>query len=225
MLVYPDGVVRARNLSPRKSPIQERSRDTVARILAAATQVLIDHGYEGASTNRIAAQAGISPGSLYQYYPNKDAIIIEVVETYVDELEHRMARRFNTLMNSPPDVMVSETLRTLVDTLEERSQILRTVVEQVPGSRGAQRLAWVEGRVGDMTRGYLMRTRDRIANTDVEAATWILCQLAVQLGIRYVLDEPPIDKDVFIHELTQVVLGYPSHSVRGRSADTHPDTA
>lgn len=212
---YRGVVVRSKNLTPRKVPTQERSRDTVTRIVEAATAVLMEYGYDGASTNRIAAQAGISPGSLYQYYPNKDAIVIEIVETYVDELERGMARRFNALLDAPPDTMVREIITAMLDTFEERQPILRTVIEQVPGTRGAQRLAWVEGRVGDMTRGYLRRARDRNAGTDIEAATWILCQLAVQLVIRYVLDRPPIERDVFVHELTQLVLGYPAPHVRG----------
>ena len=51
----------------------------VERILAATRSVLVERGYEGASTNRIAAVAGISPGSLYQYFPDKDAVVDRVV--------------------------------------------------------------------------------------------------------------------------------------------------
>ncbi len=60
--------------SPRRTPRQDRSRAMVDRILDAGQEMLIAHGYDGASTNRIATAAGISPGSLYQYFPNKDAI-------------------------------------------------------------------------------------------------------------------------------------------------------
>ncbi len=62
----------------------------VDRILDAGQQMLIAHGYDGASTNRIAAAAGISPGSLYQYFPNKDAIAAAVIDRYSDDLSARV---------------------------------------------------------------------------------------------------------------------------------------
>lgn len=63
--------------NPRKQPQQRRSRATVDKILAAAAQVLAEEG-DGATTDRIAARAGVSIGSLYQYFPNKDALLLEL---------------------------------------------------------------------------------------------------------------------------------------------------
>ena len=60
---------------PRKLPRQERSRFTVEAILTAAERVVAEHGVEGATTNRIAEVAGVSIGSLYQYFPNKAALV------------------------------------------------------------------------------------------------------------------------------------------------------
>ena len=53
----------------RKTPVQQRSADRLARILDAAAQVFEDRGFEGATTEAIALRAGISIGSLYQYFP------------------------------------------------------------------------------------------------------------------------------------------------------------
>lgn len=58
----------------------------VERIVVAAAQVLGDHGYDGASTNAIARRAGLSPGSLYQYFVDKDAIVAAVLERFVQDL-------------------------------------------------------------------------------------------------------------------------------------------
>src|SRR5689334_20918678 len=71
---------------PRRSPRQERSRLMVTRILDAGRRVLIKHGYDGTTTNRIASEADISPGSLYQYFPNKDVIIAAIVDDYTDQI-------------------------------------------------------------------------------------------------------------------------------------------
>jgi AcrR family transcriptional regulator len=75
----------AQRLTPRKTPVQHRSVETRARILDAAARVFGDHGYAAGTTNRIAAEAGLSVGSLYQYFPNKDSILVELVRRHLDE--------------------------------------------------------------------------------------------------------------------------------------------
>jgi AcrR family transcriptional regulator len=72
--------------SPRKQPTQERAKATVDAIVAAAAQVLIAHGYERTTTARVARRAGVSVGSLYQYFPNKEALVAELIERHADEL-------------------------------------------------------------------------------------------------------------------------------------------
>jgi AcrR family transcriptional regulator len=67
-------------LSPRKLPRQERSAFMVTAILQAATRVLSDESLQGFNTNRVAEVAGISVGSLYQYFPNKSALIAALID-------------------------------------------------------------------------------------------------------------------------------------------------
>ena len=67
-------------LMPRKLPSQKRAKITVDTILEAAAQVFTELGYAACTTNKIAERAGISIGSLYQYFPNKDAIIVSLTE-------------------------------------------------------------------------------------------------------------------------------------------------
>jgi AcrR family transcriptional regulator len=80
-----------RRLAPRKTPRQLRSRQTRERILAAAARVFSERGYAGGTTNHIAAEAGVSVGSLYQYFPNKDALLAELMRAHVDEGTTRVA--------------------------------------------------------------------------------------------------------------------------------------
>lgn len=72
--------------SPRKHPVQARAKATVDAIVAAAAQVLIAHGYERTTTARVARRAGVSVGSLYQYFPNKEALVAALIERHADEL-------------------------------------------------------------------------------------------------------------------------------------------
>ena len=62
----------------RKAPVQGRSRATVDAIVEAAARILVEQGYDKASTNVIAATAGVSIGSLYEYFPGKEAIFAEI---------------------------------------------------------------------------------------------------------------------------------------------------
>jgi AcrR family transcriptional regulator len=67
-------------LKPRKKPTQGRSARTVDSILEGAARILEEHGFEGYTTNDIAARAGVSIGSLYQYFPSRDAVTIALIE-------------------------------------------------------------------------------------------------------------------------------------------------
>jgi AcrR family transcriptional regulator len=80
-------------LSPRKVPVQARAVETRDRILDAAARVFSARGYSAGTTNRIAAEAGMSVGSLYQYFPNKDAILVELVRRHVTEGTEAFHRR------------------------------------------------------------------------------------------------------------------------------------
>lgn len=72
-------------LSPRKEAKQKRSRETVRAILEAATHILNTNGAAGLTTNHIARKAGVSIGSVYQYFPNKDSITSRLFEDFIDE--------------------------------------------------------------------------------------------------------------------------------------------
>jgi AcrR family transcriptional regulator len=92
-------------LSPRKTPVQARAVETRDRILDAAARVFSAHGYATGTTNRIAAEAAMSVGSLYQYFPNKDAILVELVRRHVTEgteaFQHKLGETEGGL---PPDL-------------------------------------------------------------------------------------------------------------------------
>src|SRR6266481_6253125 len=75
-------MARKLQTSPRKSASQERSRSTVDALLEATARVLVKEGYDHASTNKIADAAGVSIGSLYQYFPSKEALVAAVIERH-----------------------------------------------------------------------------------------------------------------------------------------------
>ncbi|CPX14257.1 Putative transcriptional regulator%2C TetR family [Mycobacteroides abscessus] len=106
-------------LQPRKQPRQDRAEATRRRILEAAAHVFADFGYAAGTTNRIAERAEISIGSLYQYFPNKDAILVELMTAHT----HRgFALIHQHLAAGLPDT-IEDTLRVFV-----RSALGATVI-------------------------------------------------------------------------------------------------
>jgi len=79
-----------RKLEPRKAPSQERSRAKVEQILQATHQLLESQGLEKLTTNAIAKQAGMSVGSLYQYFPNKQAVIFELYQRWLNSVREEL---------------------------------------------------------------------------------------------------------------------------------------
>ncbi|MGA7107995.1 MAG: TetR/AcrR family transcriptional regulator [Terracidiphilus sp.] len=73
-------------LEPRKSPVQARSTASVEAILKATIQVLLRFGKERLTTSRVAARAGVSVGTLYQYFPNKSALLRAALQRHMDEV-------------------------------------------------------------------------------------------------------------------------------------------
>lgn len=181
----------------------------VGRIVDAGERVLIAHGYDGASTNRIADAAGISPGSLYQYFPNKDAVVAAVIERYTGAVAERVRARVVANMTRAPEVAVPETISELLDALGTHRELLRAVVEQTPRlSSGATVLAF-EQQIGELARlGLSMRSRDVPADVDFDAAAWMLVRAVEHLTIRYLLDDPPIPRERFLADITRLVLNY-----------------
>src|SRR5689334_10513065 len=72
--------------NPRRRPRQARAQATVEAIVKATARVLVEEGYDRASTNRIAHAAGVSIGSLYQYFPSKEALVAALVEHHQERM-------------------------------------------------------------------------------------------------------------------------------------------
>lgn len=188
----------------RKLPRQARSRATVDRILAAAARVLIAYGYDGASTNRIADEAGVSPGSLYQYFSDKDAITAAVLDRFVDDVSANVSTVFRSMAGRSAEDGTRAVLATLVNALAPQADLLRIAVEQVPRFGDAALLA--RGR--DLVYHQLLANQARLRHHDLDTTSWFVVHATTQLMIRYTVDRPPIPPDRFVDELTKLLLSY-----------------
>lgn len=106
-----------RRLAPRKSPTQERARATVEAILEAAVDLFSSRGYARTSTNHIARRAGVSVGSLYQYFPNKDAVLTELLARHLAAVESAISGCLPLIRD--PAVPLRDGMRRLLERLRE----------------------------------------------------------------------------------------------------------
>jgi len=108
---------------PRKTPIQARSAVTVEAISEATIQVLLSHGAERLTTTRVAERAGVSVGTLYQYYPNKRSLLFAVLEHHLNEVAERVEAACDGACHKPLAEMIKEMVEAFVDAKMERAEI------------------------------------------------------------------------------------------------------
>jgi AcrR family transcriptional regulator len=84
-------------LKQRKNPSQERSQDTVETILEAAAHILVEEGYESFNTNSVSKKAGVSIGSLYQYFPNKESLFQKFLQYQFDREKKYLFKRLDEI--------------------------------------------------------------------------------------------------------------------------------
>ena len=118
--------------TPRKRPKQDRSKVTVDAILTAAAHILTEDGYDNANTNRIAKRAGVSVGSLYQYFPNKEAIVTALRDRHVNEMMAIVEFAWNKFANCPLEIALYEIVRASVVAHAVAPALHKVLNEQVP---------------------------------------------------------------------------------------------
>jgi AcrR family transcriptional regulator len=140
----------------RRKPRQERARETVEAIVEAAAQVFDRHGYAAGTTNRIAERAGVSIGTLYQYFPNKDAIVVELARRHLAQLESTAWPALNALVEHVPPLRDGLTAIVLgtVELHKQTPGLQRVLFEETPRSDEIRRMlldffARVSGLIGD----------------------------------------------------------------------------
>jgi AcrR family transcriptional regulator len=193
----------------RKWPQQARSRATVTAILDAATRILNRESAEAATTTRIAEVAGISIGTLYQYFSHRDAIL--------DALQDREFERATEMMQRVLAVGAYGSAR----------DVARGVVEGLiklhNDAPGVHRLLSIEGlrlglpgrvqafdlRIIGVVRSFLMVSNLPLRRPNIEAAAFVIFQaVRAAMHARLLHTPPGLDDETLAEELTDLVVRY-----------------
>ncbi|POF30484.1 TetR/AcrR family transcriptional regulator [Roseibium marinum] len=118
-------------LKPRKRPRQERARVTVDAIFEAAIQVLLSDGLPRLTTTRVAERAGVSVGTMYQYFPNKQALIYALSERYLEALAEKIEHTCRAHRGAPLARMVEALVDTYWRAKTERADVTRALYRSV----------------------------------------------------------------------------------------------
>lgn len=133
----------AKRLSPRKTPVQARSLHTVEAIFEASIQVLTTVGVERLTTTRVAERAGVSVGTLYQYFPNKQALLAAVLEKHLLLVVSAVEEACNTSRGKTSHQMASALVEAFMDAKfadPDASRALYAVAPTVGGEAMVVRL-------------------------------------------------------------------------------------
>ena len=126
-------------MEPRKQPVQQRSTATVTAILDATIQVLTAIGKERLTTTRVAERAGVSVGTLYQYYSNKQSLLFAVMEDHFEKVAAAVEAACEQACNKPLTEMIKQVVEVFVDAKTERADI-SVALYQVSGEIGGPAL-------------------------------------------------------------------------------------
>lgn len=192
-------------VAPRKEPSQERARQTVDAILQAASLVVSRDGYDKASTNRIAQEAGVSIGSLYQYFPNKEAVIHALVERHEERMHNVIRQHLGDISGRDLPTLVRSLIVALIEAHRITPRLQKVLLEHA----GVGRTTAVDEAVLTLVRAAMHSRRDELALQDLDVAAFILVTAVRTSCHRAVVERQDLlERPSFVDELASLVLRY-----------------
>lgn len=194
--------------NPRRKPLQERSRETVAVILEAAAQILTRFPEQPFTTNHIAARAGVSVGSIYQYFDTKDEILKALVRSHADDMESLFRDLLSAQAHSPPETVLPLLIAQGVRAHHEEAETQRRLLAALRQLGMQPELDALDQRLAGHLEVYLYRWRACLNGRDPALAAWMISQLGQQLTHRWLELGSPFAVTDLIRELQEMIKGY-----------------
>ncbi|MCE9580577.1 MAG: TetR/AcrR family transcriptional regulator [Deltaproteobacteria bacterium] len=186
---------------PRKRPQQERSRQTVDVILTAAERILSREGLAAVTTARVAEVAGISVGSLYQYYPNKESIFGALLERSIDRYYQVAVAALEATRSLALDVALRRIIEGLVAYFREAPRLHGALHEVVSAAGQRETYRRYLARHVEAIGAYFASRADELRRPPAIAA-FVIVHAADGIGIAIATERPD---DARMRELTDEV--------------------
>jgi AcrR family transcriptional regulator len=193
-------------LKPRKQPVQARSETTVLAIHEASIQVLLSIGYRKLTTTRVAERAGVSVGTLYQYFPNRQALIRAVLERYLMEMSASIQADCQTLRGRSLDEIARGLVDAMIAAKWRRLEVSRAMHEPLVEVGGAE-LVRASAARGASLAADLLRSCSEIGALDVEPLAVFLVMACTSM-LQAAFIEYAADKETIRMHMRAMVRGY-----------------
>ncbi len=198
-------------LSPRKRPRQQRSIATVDAIVEAAARVFAERGYAGGSTNRIAETAGVSIGSLYEYFPNKGSILVAVAERHLGRMIADVERLLQRAQarSEPLEPLLNGFVLAMLEVHERDPALHHVVFAEAPHPPELHAcVLQMEETLAHRVES-LLQASDEVDVADTDAAAHLVVQTVEALTHRFahqgIHDLP---RERFVAEVVALLVGY-----------------
>src|SRR5215468_12728403 len=198
--------------NPRKQASQERSRVTVDALIEATARLLVREGFDKASTNRIAQEAGVSIGSLYQYYPSKEALVAAVIDRHNKQIMQVVRGALAKVAALPIEQAVRRIVAVAIDAHRVDPRLHRVLAEQIPRTGRLEKIETFNREYYALFRNYLERRRDEVRAVDLGLAAFVCVTSIEALTHTAVLHRSEMLSDEavgrLVDEATRLVVGY-----------------
>lgn len=207
---------------PRKAPRQQRSQQTVDAILQATARVLAEHGYAGTNTNLIAETAGVSVGSLYQYFPNKNALIAALHDRH----DRQMLDLIDQTLAANPAATLRDRVAAIVGAMLGahllEPALHRVLEREFPLFDQPREHSLADQDIHRRMRHLLEFHRDEIAQPDRDLATYVVLRIMESLVHAAALEPPAGFSSAQLEQaVVDAIMGYlsvPAPAARKRAA-------
>jgi len=181
---------RVNKNSVRREPKQRRSRETVEAVLDAVVRILKRNGIDGVTTNRVAEVAGVSVGSVYQYFPDKRAIFAALHDRHVEQIAGLIENTLVAHAAAPLDDLVRALVEALVEAHGSDPELHELLATEVPhGADGARAF---EARLrGAFRLAIFSRVEERYSPGDLDRILFVVPLMVEALAHGAALRRPP----------------------------------
>jgi AcrR family transcriptional regulator len=198
--------------SPRKRPSQARSRATVDVLLEATARILVRESFDRASTNRIAEEAGVSIGSLYQYFPSKEALVAAVIDRHKQDLMRVVREALRGVAALPIEEAVRKLVAVAIAAHRVNPKLHRVLAEQIPRTGRLKNVEAFNRENYALFRAYLEAHREEIRTVDLNLAAFVCVTSIEALTHTAVLHDPEGlgggAVGQLAEEATRLIVGY-----------------
>jgi AcrR family transcriptional regulator len=193
----------------RKPPRQPRSRVTVCAILDATIRVLDREGSDAATTSRIAEVAGVSVGTLYQYFSNRDAILVALQDRELERTTDMMKRVLTASGRAPEPALARTVVEELLKLYRAAPELHRVLAVEGLRVSDKERVQAFDLRIVSVIRSFLALAGGAVERRNLDAAAFVVYQSVRATMLAYLLEQPPgLDDAVLVDELSVLISRY-----------------